>query len=480
MKRVSQSRFMNPKTFCLVCRAMTVGLFLLLAAMLPVQGQQGGSLADAARQARAQKQGQAKPGSTQAQQVADQMSEEQNDTGAPGGFKTYNAGDYNVWIPAPYMVEGHDDAGIVLAGPTIGSKRPLILVGTPIVTHWENSDAAFQDAATQFSRLYAQTTQCTKTTVADHAAFKCGMAAATLLGRQMGGNAVFVRGSGTIYPVLCLAPTDSGARDTLNNPRASYQDKLAARDTLAREEQDVRSVWQKCDTVFSSIHVKPGMGKQAEAKSGNNSDTTANASGTDSASSGAPGSLADVARRLKQDPSQAAVVAAPAPAASPQAQTTVPAGFKIHAFQYCSGPRQCWNGSVLVPVDAKLVSSDCNKYVFEVKVQGTPFLLMAGSAGAECGTGGPDPVSWNQLADPESKRAPGTYSTISSQVAKIDDKAATITTLSFRKGLTDWMGERAEVENNGVPLVVGCIAPRDRFADGDAVCSALIGSLRLP
>jgi hypothetical protein len=158
----------------------------------------------------------------------------------------------------------------------------------------------------------------------------------------------------------------------------------------------------------------------------------------------------------------------------------VPSGFKVHAFQYCSDPRQCWNGSVLVPAEAQLVSSDCKQYAFEVKIQGSPFLLMAGSANSDCGAGGPNLVRWHQLVDPESKRAPGTFSIISSQVAKIDGKAATITTLSFRKGLTDWMGKRAELENNGVQIVVGCIAPRDRFADGDAVCSALIGSIRLP
>jgi hypothetical protein len=168
---------------------------------------------------------------------------------------------------------------------------------------------------------------------------------------------------------------------------------------------------------------------------------------------------------------------------APAATTTVPSGLKVHAFKYCSGVRQCWDASVLVPVDAKLVSSSCQQYAFEVKVQGSPFLLMTGAAGGSCdnGTTPPsDPVRWHQLVDPENKRAPGTFVTISSWQANLDGRPAIVTTIGFRKLMEDWMGRRAEVEANGVPLVVGCMAQKEHFTDGEAVCSALIDSLRLP
>jgi len=188
-----------------------------------------------------------------------------------------------------------------------------------------------------------------------------------------------------------------------------------------------------------------------------------------------------VAQQLQQGPAQAVkaqdtpVVAAPT--------TTIPAGFKVHAFKYCSGVHQCWDASVLVPVDAKLVSSGCQQYVFEVKVQGSPFLLMTGAAGASCdnGTTAPsDPVRWHQLVDPENKRAPGTFVTISSWQARLDGRPGIVTTIGFRKMMEDWMGRRAEVEANGIPLVIGCMAPKEHFIDGEAVCTALIDSLRLP
>jgi hypothetical protein len=469
------------RSISLLAAAVAPLLFLAAAA----QAQQSGSLADAARQARTQKQGTPQADVNRAQQVADQLSEDQNTGDAPGGFKTYNAGDYKVSVPAPYTVDGHDDGGVVLLGPTVGSKRAVVLLGTPMVAAWGNNDTAFHDAAVHFASLYLTSAKCTKTTVADHDGYQCGLAGANLLGRRISGNAMFVRVAGNIYPIFCAAPTDSRERDILNDPHSSAQDKYYARVNLDREEQDVRSVWQKCDTVLQSLHVI-GSGAAKTAKSqppAPSSSAVPPAAGAEAANPSAPGSLADVARQLQQDPAQTAKIPAP-PTANPSTQTTtVPAGFNVHAFKYCSGLRQCWDASVLVPVDAQLVSSDCQQYAFEVKVQGSPFLLMAGPAGGSCDngtTGASDPVRWHQLVDPENKRAPGTYVTISSWQAKLDGRPGVVTTIGFRKLLVDWMGRRAEVEANGVPLVVGCMAQKEHFTDGEAICSALIESLRLP
>jgi hypothetical protein len=455
-------------------------LFLLVVARITVQAQQGNSLADVARQARAQKQAQPKADENQAQQVADQLSEEQNDTGAPGGFKTYNAGGYKVWVPAPYNVEGHDDAGIVLSGPPLGSKRPTLLIGAPIVGHWENNEDAFQEAATQFARQYAQSSKCTKASVDSHGSYQCTLAAANLLGRRVSGNAILVRGSGNIYPVVCVAPTDSRSRDILNDPSSTVSLKIAARRSLDREEEDVRSVWRTCESVFQSIRITEGT----TPKNGIASSTKAGDSATGAAAAenvGGAASLADVAIQLHQT----SAVGGKDPVVSPNAaESTVPAGFKVQAFNYCKSKTQCWDASILVPAEAQLVSSDCKQYAFEIKVQGAPFLLMAGSeGGVNCeGRAGNDPslVRWNELVAPETARATGTFSTVSSQQATLDGKPAIITTIAFRKGLVEWMGKRAEVDNSGIQVVVGCMAPRDHFADGSAICSSLIGSLRLP
>jgi hypothetical protein len=139
---------------------------------------------------------------------------------------------------------------------------------------------------------------------------------------------------------------------------------------------------------------------------------------------------------------------------------------------------------VLVPSTASLVSSDCNQYVFEIELKGQPFLLMTGSEGGDgCeGRRSDDPslVRWQQLVAPENQRAPGTSSTVSDQQTVLDGKPAIVTEIKFRKGLTEWIGKRAEVQSNGVPLVVGCMAEEVHFPDGDDFCTNLIGSLRMP
>ncbi|HEY6337401.1 MAG TPA: hypothetical protein VIW68_02805 [Candidatus Sulfotelmatobacter sp.] len=470
MNWAARSKQSNPKTW--LARAtrgdwMIAALFLMMAASLPGGAQQApaqqapaqqGSLGDIARQARAQKQGQPSAETSQAQQVADELSEDQNDNGAPGGFKTYNAGDYKLWVPAPYIVEGHDDAGVVLAGPNVGSKRPIVLVGTPIVAHPENSDDAFHDAATQFAHLYAQSANCAKTMIAERGAYQCSMAAATLLGRRVSGNAVFVRGSANIYPVFCVTPTDSRSRDMLNNSRARSGAKEMARESLDREEDDVKTVWQKCDTVFQSIQIRDGAATQKAA--------------------------ADSSKASAVTAKPAAVAAASAQSAEPAAGSTIPGGFKVQAFNYCKNSTLCWDASVLVPTDAKLVSSNCKQYVFEIKVQGAPFLLLAGGAGPNSCTGrsanDPSHVQWKQLVDPETARAPGTSSTISAQQMTLEGQPTVITKIRFKNGFADWIAKRAEVEDNGAQLVVGCMAPKETFENGDAVCTGLIESLRLP
>ena len=459
---------------------MISALFLVVAASVPLQAQDGSSLADIARQARAQRQAQGQPvtDTNRAQQVADELSEDSNDNGAPGGFKTFNAGDYKLFVPAPYKMEGHDDAGVVLSGPNVGSKRSFVLVGVPIVAHFGNNDDAFQDAATQFVRVYAQSANCSKATVASHEAYQCSMAAANLQGQHMSGNAVFVMGAGVIYPVFCVVPSDSSTRDYINSKRTNAVSKQYAEESLGREEDDVRKVLKKCDTVFESIHIREGI---APVNGGAESKAAASVAKPASAAAVAPAVAVASGVAVAQAPAQqASVQQAPAQPAAPAVGSTIPAGFKLQAFNYCKSINECWDASVLVPAEAQLVSSDCKQYVYEMKVQGAPFLLLMGPAGCDGHNDPASQVRWKQLADSESARAPGSSSTVSAQQMKLDGKPAVITQMRFKKNFADWIVKKAEVENNGARLVVGCMSAKDNFADGDAICSGLIGSLRLP
>jgi hypothetical protein len=459
MNRASQCGVRTLHTMTFAGAWALAACLLAIPSAVRAQSSDSGSLGDIARQVRSQKTSTADPG--QAQQIADELSEDQNHADdAPGGFKTYNAGDYTLWVPAPFKVSGHDDAGVVLTGPMVGSKQPFLVVGSPFVLPPGAPDEAFHDAAAHFSNMYTDKATCTLATAGSRSAYECSLAVAQLNGTRVSGNAWLLRSGNTVYPVLCAAPSDSHNRDYLNGNRNGFKEN--AREGLEHEEQDVRAVWQKCDTAFQSI--RPNEQKAQEA-------------GKTPASAGASTVVAaNASPAPKQSPAQ--------PTAALQSQaSTVPAGFKIHAFNYCKSRNECYDASVLVPAEAKLVSSNCKEYIFETKIQGTAFLLMTGPEGGECdgqSASGPDLVRWSQLVDPENKRAPGTYSTISSQTTKQDGKPAVITTLGFRKGMDSYMGKRIEVENNGVTLVAGCIAARDHFDDGDAVCTAMITSMLLP
>jgi hypothetical protein len=474
----------------------------VLACMNPAQAQQGTSLADAARQARSQKQANPQSPASSAQALVDEMQQDQDDQTAPAGFKTYNAGDYKLSVPAPFKMEGPDDGGTVLAGPQNGSTRPLVLAGNSLVFPWGNSDAAFLGSAEQFAHMYADSSNCTKTTVGSHAAYQCSLSGAKLLGHSVSGNVTLVRGSKGIFPVLCAAYTDSRARDLYNDPHSNYATKRWALEVMQHEDQDVRAVWHTCEAVLESIRLtedgKPASAQAASAQNGSTAQSNGRATPklrpAQSAQSAvpaggpepsAPASLAEIASGLHQAPVRAAK-AEPAPTPTPANEARIaPAGFKVHSFTYCTNDTQpCRSASVFVPADATLLCSDCKQYVFEAKVNGEPFLLLAGVGGptscARTTANGPDMVRWNQLAEPESARAPGTASTVSSLQTKLDGKPATLTQLKFRKGMDEWLGKRADVESNGIPLVVGCMAPKDRFPSGDAICSTLIDSLRLP
>jgi hypothetical protein len=465
-------------------------LFLLSLPPLIAQSQPGASLADVARQARAQKQAETGANPGPAQHIADTLSEDQNKD-APGGFTTYDAGAYRLWLPAPYSISGQDSGGTVLSGPRVVKTTPLVLIGNTVLLHLIDGDDAFQEASTQFARGYAQSTHCAKAAIANHNAYQCTLAGANLLGHSVSGNAIFVRASSNVFPVFCVATTDSSARDILNNQHSTYLQKTYARQVLAQEDEYVREVWQKCEQVFQSIHLKENAGAPQEAaqaskgtvsraKTGSTKASSAAENGVQSA--GTPSSLANIARGLQQPHTSAPTALAP-PAIS-QSQSSVPQGFKVHAFNYCKSQRECWDASVLVPSDAQLVSSDCQQNVFEIKIKEKSFLLLAGPGGGDrCESRSPNDASlvrWEQLVAPENARAPGTSSTISDQQMSLDGRHAMVTKIRFKRGLADWIGKRAEVESNGIPLVVGCMAPKEYFAEGEEVCSAVIESLRLP
>lgn len=280
--------------------------------------------------------------------------------------------------------------------------------------------------------------------------------------------------SGSAQTAAAPTQQDGSLADVARKMRAQKGDQV--KDDVNRAQQDADELSEDQNNKGQRQSPTPDAKGNASASAA----TAEKPAGTNQDAAVAPSNPAPA--------NQAPAVTPDKPAQDKQAQaaltptqpaSTVPAGFKVHPFTYCGGPQHCWNASVLITADAQLVSSDCKQFIFTSKAQGTPFFLMAGQENCDA-KNGPDPVRWKQLIDPESKRPPGTYNTISSQNTTFNGKPAILTTLGFRLGMDSWMGKRIEVESNGVALVVGCIAPRDNFPDVETVCSKLIESLQMP
>ena len=302
-----------------------------------------GSLADAARQARAVKQAQPKPENNQ-------CSDGRRSDGRRSGYgrrsgrlqDIYKASDYQLWIPAPFAKIGNESAGVALLNWSRSSDSRtsgVVLVGTPLVLAKESGDLAFHDLALHFfPKSYAQTASCTKAKVSDHDAYRCSLAGGSLADKQVAGNAVFVRGERSIAPVLCVAESNSTWRDIFNSSTSSFDAKADAKKVLGQQpDKDMRSAWDKCELVLKSIQIK------------NNAQ---GAIPTDSVASTRqprhprvhPQTLIHPlhsrkspercmsrrerpSSRLLQCPRQQATTA-----------STIPDGYKVHAFNYCKTP----------------------------------------------------------------------------------------------------------------------------------------------
>src|SRR3954451_14183425 len=104
----TRSRITAPSTALILC-------LLLLASIWSVYGQDEPSLAQAARQARADRshnQAQNTNAASGSAEVIDQ--DEDGSDSAPDGFQNYDADGYRVLVPGPVSAEGRDERGTLI------------------------------------------------------------------------------------------------------------------------------------------------------------------------------------------------------------------------------------------------------------------------------------------------------------------------------------------------------------------------------
>ncbi|MFZ1160030.1 MAG: hypothetical protein WAO10_19755 [Candidatus Sulfotelmatobacter sp.] len=462
------------------------------------------SLGDVARLSRSQRQ-QADTAPSKAQELADQLQQEQEESeNAPVGYKTYNAGDYRLWVPFPYEVEGRDQIGTILAGSRVGVTNTEVMAGNPLAFPSNLDEGTERNLVTQVAGLYSQHPSCSPIKLGERRAYRCGLDKAYLMGSEVWGTMVFVISSGNVIPVMCVSPDDlhqcvghdKFGYHTCGNKNPTWDEVQKTQAAVQTRYQDERTTAQVCDQlIYPSIRLRedyapralagsaksmdrPGAAKTAGLPTASGAQTAANG---DAAQSGAAPSLADVVRQSKQ-----------ASANQPKAKLTLdatdgggipPAGFKEDTFSYCQRQNFCWHAYVFLPANAVRLKDYAPEFVYEVPFDKERVLLFAGQAqldAASRGSKDPTLALWREINATEGSAALANLQAATRDEATIAGMPGFLTHFEIKRNETVWVGIRANVVSRGVELMVGCLAPKMRFGDADQDCSTLIDSLRLP
>lgn len=455
-----------------------------------------GSLGDLARQTRSQHTAdQAK--SSKAQALVDEMQQEQEASdNAPLGYKNYDAGEYRIFVPFPYSLEGRDNGGAVLLGSRLGVTNTEVMAGTPVPIPANLNDAALHNFVQQLAQRYSSSTYCSPTKAGDHKVFRCGMNKGSLLGHEVWGTMEFVVASNSVIPIVCVSPDDLNncvgydnyGYHTCSKRYPTWEEVQREQKAVQTRFQDERTTMQVCDQIiYPSVQLKEDIvvhpatmteGRPAQPAPDVPQDTRVAASGTQGTS------LADLARQTRQ-----------APHGKPQAaldnsegRGMEPAGFQSFVVQYCQNPQQCSEAKVIIPEKAEVVSRINGQHIFKTLLNGDPVMLYAGPADVNNPYRSMTDHDYIRIRDVANangwsrEKADG----VSTQELTIDGRPALMTRFRYqRDSKIWWVGERALIEvksspyDHGYQFLVGCTAPEQHFADAEALCTTLVNSLRL-
>lgn len=472
------------------------------AAWAQDSGNPSDSLGDLARQTRAQH-ASADNKPSKAQELVDEMQQEQEAAdNAPVGYKNYNAGDYRVFVPYPFSLEGRENGGAVLLGSRVGLSNTEVMVGNPIPVPASLSDTNLLNIVRQIASVQGAQAYCNPITQGSHKAFRCSwQTSPQLLGHEVWGSEEFILASDRLIPVMCVSPDDPHQNcvvyDTWGHNTCSdrehqlygwdHSKAQAAADTRYKDE---RTTAQVCDQViYPSIALKEDIvvhpvtiaeGKALKPVSAVTQDASvvAGPQGASPVGSLAGSSLADLARQTRQAPHGVAQ------ARLDNAEGRVaPAGFRTFSMQYCLNPQQCSDASVLVPEKAEVVSRVNGQYIFKIMLNGDPVMLYAGPADVNApyrSMTDPDYIRMRDLANANGWSREKADS-VSTQELTIEGKPALMTRFRYQRDQKKWwIGERTLIELPGRQFLVGCAAAEERFADAEALCTTLVNSLQLP
>jgi hypothetical protein len=453
------------------------------------------SLGDVARHTRAQLASAPEGKSSKAQDMIDEMQQEQETAAnAPTGFVNYNAGDYRLFVPFPFSLEGREDGGAVLLGSRLGVSDAEVLAGRPLPIPADLTDQDLSDTARQLAQSYSRSASCYAIKLGSHKAFRCGLRKAFLLEREVTGSIEFIVASNGLIPVMCVSADDMRACTTRGAvgdrncasvrpvPRELQKTKAAK---LAQNHEQMRNA-QMCDQIiYPSIHLKEDIvvhpvtipeGKAPRLAVRTEATPELDNGSTEPGPQGA--SLAELARQTRQAPHGHAQ----ATLDNAEGNGTPPTGFQTFFLQFCRNPQQCSEASVVIPEKSEVVSRTNGQHIFKTVLDGEPVMLYAGPADVNApyrSLTDRDYIRMRDLANSNgwSREKPDSVST---QDLTIEGKPALMTRFRFQRDQKRWwIGERVLIENQGAQFLLGCAAPEEHFADAEVLCTTLVNSLTL-
>src|SRR5580704_3738805 len=153
------------------CVTLLAAAVVCLGARLRAQTENPNSLGDVARQTRAQHASAPADKSGKAQDLVDEMQQEQEAAeNAPLGFKNYNAGDYRLFVPFPYTLEGRENGGAVLLGSRLGITNTEVLAGAPVPIPVNVKDSELSNLVRQQASLHGSQAYCSAIKQGSHKA----------------------------------------------------------------------------------------------------------------------------------------------------------------------------------------------------------------------------------------------------------------------------------------------------------------------
>jgi hypothetical protein len=454
------------------------------------------SLGELARQTRAQHASAGEGRSSKAQELVDEMQQEQEAAdNAPVGFKNYDAGDYRLFVPFPFSLEGRDNGGAVLLGSRLGITNTEVMAGTPVPIPVNLSDSDLLNAVRQLASLHGTQAYCSAIKQGSHKAFRCSWQGnPSLLGHVVWGSMEFILASNSLIPVMCVSPDDLhsclvydtwGHNTCTDRDRQLYGSDLqkaqAAADLRNRDEQ---TTFQMCDQViYPSIQLKEEIvvhpttlaeGKTPKPAAGTvPQDTSVAAGGTQGPS------LADLARQTRQ----ASLGKAQSKLDNSEGASSAPAGFQSLVLPYCLNPQQCSEASVVIPEKAEVVSRTNGQHIFKATLNGDPVLLYVGPADVNAPYRSLTDADYMRMRDLANSNgwSREKADSVSTQELTIQGRSALMTRFRYLRDQKKWwIGERALIQMRAGQFLVGCAAPEERFADAETLCTTLVNSLRLP